>query len=66
MYPEIADFDLLRHLLAHLSGADVNHQNLAGQTVLHYCFSYGFDELGEYFISKGIVYSDMLSCTISA
>ena len=23
------------------------------QTVLHYCYSYGFTELGEYFISKG-------------
>jgi hypothetical protein len=34
-------------------GATINKQNLAGQTVLHYAYGYGFQELFEYFISKG-------------
>ena len=34
-------------------GAEINKQNLGGQTVMHYAFSYGFDELAEYLQSKG-------------
>ena len=34
-------------------GADINAQNLSGNSILHYCFEYSFNELAEYFISKG-------------
>ena len=34
-------------------GADINKQNLSGETVLHYVYAYGFEELGEYLKSKG-------------
>jgi hypothetical protein len=34
-------------------GANLNQTNLAGNTVLHYCFAYSFEELGDYFITKG-------------
>lgn len=47
-------------------GATINKQNLAGQTVLHYAYGYGFQELFEYFISKGaddsLKNSDGLTC----
>lgn len=33
--------------------ANVNAQNLGGQTPLHYAFAYGYDELGQYLIRKG-------------
>ena len=33
--------------------ADINALNIAGNTVLHYCFAYHNEELGEYFIGKG-------------
>ena len=34
-------------------GADFNAQNHQGQTPLHYCFAYKYDDLGAYLISKG-------------
>ena len=34
-------------------GAEINSQNLNGQTPLHFAFAYNFEELGEYLISKG-------------
>jgi len=34
-------------------GADLNAQNKQGNTCLHYCFAYGYSELGEYLKSKG-------------
>ena len=34
-------------------GADVNAANLRGNTCLHFCFAFGFVELGEYLITKG-------------
>ena len=34
-------------------GADVNAANLRGNTCLHFCFAFGFTELGEYLITKG-------------
>ena len=34
-------------------GAKINTVNLAGNGILHYCFTYSFESLGEYFISKG-------------
>merc|ERR1712070_273417 len=34
-------------------GASINKQNLNGQGVLHYACSYGFNDLADYFISKG-------------
>jgi ankyrin repeat protein len=39
--------------LALRRGADINKQNLAGQTVLHYVFAYAFDDLAEYLQQKG-------------
>ena len=30
----------------------LNRQNLAGNTAMHYAFQYGFDQLGEYLVSK--------------
>ena len=34
-------------------GASINKQNLNGQGVLHYACSYGFNDLADYFVSKG-------------
>ena len=34
-------------------GADIDAQNLQGNTALHFCFTYSFTELGEYLIAKG-------------
>jgi hypothetical protein len=34
-------------------GAELNSQNAQGQTALHYCFAYHYDELGAYLIEKG-------------
>lgn len=34
-------------------GADLNMQNLAGQTCLHYCFAYGYEKMAEYLMQKG-------------
>ena len=39
--------------LALRRGANINEVNLQGQTVLHYCFAYGFEDLATYFLSKG-------------
>ncbi|EKX47900.1 hypothetical protein GUITHDRAFT_93862 [Guillardia theta CCMP2712] len=33
--------------------ADINAINVHGNTCLHYCFTYGYGELGDYLISKG-------------
>jgi ankyrin repeat protein len=33
-------------------GSKPNHQNYRGNSILHYCFIYGFEELGNYLISK--------------
>ena len=47
-------------------GADINKQNLAGQTNLHYCFSYGFEDMAEYLMDKGaddsLLNADGLTC----
>ena len=34
-------------------GGDINAQNGAGQTALHFCFAYGYVDLAEYLIGKG-------------
>ena len=34
-------------------GADLNAQNLQGQTPLHFTYSYGYAEVGEYLVQKG-------------
>jgi len=34
-------------------GANINMQSLVGNTALHYCFAYGFHDLGHYLIGKG-------------
>jgi len=34
-------------------GGDVNFQNKQGQTALHFCFAYKYEELAAYLISKG-------------
>ena len=34
-------------------GADVDSQNLQGNTALHFCFNYGYINLGHYLVSKG-------------
>jgi hypothetical protein len=34
-------------------GADINSKNTKGNTSLHYCFAYGFKDLGEYLVEKG-------------
>jgi|TARA_B110000977_G_scaffold116459_1_gene150438 ankyrin repeat protein len=33
--------------------ADLNAVNISGCTVLHYCFAYHNEKLGDYFVSKG-------------
>jgi len=47
-------------------GAGINKQNLAGQSVLHYAQGYGFEDLFEYFMSKGaddsLKNADNLTC----
>ena len=47
-------------------GAVLNAQNLNGQTCLHFAFGYGFNDLGEYLVSKGcndaILNKDKLTC----
>lgn len=47
-------------------GANINFQNLVGNTALHYCFAYHNDELGKYLISRGandgILNVDGLTC----
>ena len=52
--------------LALRRGASINEQNLNGQSVLHYCFSYGFEDLAEYFMDKGaddaLLNADGLTC----
>jgi ankyrin repeat protein len=34
-------------------GAKMNLQNSRGNTAIHFCFAYGYAELGQYLISKG-------------
>jgi hypothetical protein len=34
-------------------GADINIQNLNGQTPLHFAFGFGFSDVGEYLVMKG-------------
>ena len=34
-------------------GANINAVNKQGQSCLHYCYAYGYPELGDYIISKG-------------
>ena len=47
-------------------GANINQPNLAGNTPLHFCFAYGFEDLGEYLMDKGgddsVVNADGLTC----
>ncbi|KAL4100404.1 hypothetical protein PRIC1_008198 [Phytophthora ramorum] len=47
-------------------GADINTQNLNGQSLLHYCHEYGFHELMEYLMEKGarddLLNADGLTC----
>jgi len=47
-------------------GADINIQNLNGQTVLHYCLAYEFEALAGYFLQKGaddsLLNADGLTC----
>ncbi|KAF1318013.1 Acyl-coa-binding protein, partial [Globisporangium splendens] len=47
-------------------GADINTQNLNGQTVLHYCHEHGFHDLIDYLMEKGakddILNADGLTC----
>lgn len=46
--------------------ADINSQNLSGQTPLHYAYAYGYSDVGEYLIRKGaddtIRNKDKLTC----
>eukprot|EP01035_Chromulina_nebulosa_P018540 gene18540-24260_t len=55
---------MCKYLLRH--GANINSQNLSGNTALHYCFSYNHIELAEYLKSKGaddsILNADGLTC----
>ena len=34
-------------------GADVNCSNNKGNTALHFCFAYGYEDLGKFLIIKG-------------
>ncbi|GMH73627.1 hypothetical protein TL16_g06244 [Triparma laevis f. inornata] len=47
-------------------GAELNKQNINGQSCLHYGFGYGFEDLGEYLIDKGaddsLKNADNLTC----
>ncbi|KAG1713226.1 hypothetical protein DVH05_000946 [Phytophthora capsici] len=47
-------------------GADINTQNLNGQSLLHYCHEYGFHDLMEYLMEKGarddLLNADGLTC----
>lgn len=47
-------------------GANLNVQNLTGQTALHFAYGYGYAEVGDYLISKGaddsVKNKDGLSC----
>eukprot|EP00937_MAST-01D_sp_MAST-1D-sp2_P000692 g692.t1 len=47
-------------------GAEINTQNLVGQSPLHFTFAYGFEEMAEYLISKGaddrLTNADGLTC----
>mmetsp|Transcript_24318 Transcript_24318/g.35630 ORF Transcript_24318/g.35630 Transcript_24318/m.35630 type:complete len:598 (+) Transcript_24318:102-1895(+) len=47
-------------------GAHISASNKKGNTALHYCFAYGFREIGEYLISQGAdefaVNADNLTC----
>ena len=47
-------------------GGNINQPNLAGNTPLHFCFAYGFEDLGEYLMDKGaddsVTNSDGLTC----
>jgi hypothetical protein len=47
-------------------GCNVDIQNLMGQTGLHFAFGYGYDDLGNYMVSKGandaIMNGDKLTC----
>ena len=47
-------------------GADINAQNLSGNTAMHYAYAYGNDALGDYLVQKGgddgIVNADGLTC----
>lgn len=51
---------------SHAAGADLNKVNLNGETVLHFAYAYGFDELGDYLKTKGaddsILNIDGLTC----
>ncbi|CAM9178964.1 unnamed protein product, partial [Ectocarpus fasciculatus] len=46
--------------------ADINSQNLGGQTPLHYAYAYGYGDVGEYLIRKGaddtVRNKDKLTC----
>jgi hypothetical protein len=46
--------------------ANINMQNLNGQTPLHFAFGYGYSDVGEYLLSKGaddtILNKDKLTC----
>ena len=45
------DKRLVKYLLRRK--ADVNLQNYAGNTPLHFCFAYSYVGLGDYLVSKG-------------
>ena len=49
-----------------VTGAELNKQNINGQSCLHYAFGYGFEDLGEYLIEKGaddsLKNADNLTC----
>ena len=47
-------------------GAELNGQNLNGQTPLHFAYAYGYNEVGDYLVNKGaddsILNKDGLTC----